>query len=390
MEEKVIYKRIDFNIIIVLVFLSSFGLMMLYSSCMDMDELKGQAKFMIAGFVLMLACQFLNYAWLKYFATLCYAGAFVLIALLMVPGIGVTEENVTRWIRIGPLQLQVSEPIKLLLIIFFAYYITQHLLEINTIQGVFKIWIMAGIIGFLLLKVSSNLSACLILLMITFCMTFISSSQKKFHILVLSIVLGLVIFIYAFFKINSPSVEQVKKIKEYSYQVARIIAWTDPIKYEDINGYQTVQGLYAIGSGGLFGKGLGKGVQKYKIPKPQNDMIFCVIAEELGLVGALVLIFLYLYLLYYIMIIATGVKDIFGRLICSGVMFNIAFQAFVNIGVATAFLPNTGVTLPFVSAGGSAILLLFAQMAIVLSVYRQDQKRADEKIKRKKKLAKNI
>ncbi len=388
MKEKVFHKRVDFNIIVVLVFLAAYGLMMLYSSCMDMDELKNQAKFMIAGFAVMLVCQFLNYAWLRHFATLCYIGAFGLIALLKVPGIGVTEENVTRWIRIGGLQLQVSEPIKLMLIIFFAYYITKHLLEINTIKGVFKIWIMAGIIGFLLLKISSNLSACLILLMITFCMTFISSNKKAFHVLVFAVALAFVILLYCFFKINSPSVEQVEKIKEVNYQIARVIAWTDPIKYEDINGYQTVQGLYAIGSGGLFGKGLGKGVQKYKIPKPQNDMIFCVIAEELGLVGVLVLMFLYIYLIFYIMMIATGTKDIFGRLICAGVMFNIAFQAFVNIGVATAFLPNTGVTLPFVSAGGSAILLLFAQMAIVLSVYRQDKKRVEKMAAKKEKLAK--
>lgn len=388
MKQKVWHKRVDFNIIVSLIFLAAFGLMMMYSSCLDVEELKKQAIFMGIGFGILLSCQFLNYAWLKYFAYVGYFVAVGLVLALKIPGVGVTRHDVTRWIKIGGFELQVSEPIKLLLIIFFAYYISKHLFEINTVKGVFKIWLMAGAVGALILKISSNLSACLILLMITFGMTFISSSTKKFHIYVFLSVLGIAIFVYCFFKLNPPTESQLQAIKSISYQLARIVAWTDPIKYKDINGYQTVQGLYAIGAGGLFGKGIGKGTQKYMIPEAHNDMIICVIAEELGLLGVIVLMILYVYLIFHIMMIATGTKDIFGRLICAGVMFHIAFQAIVNIGVATAFLPNTGVTLPFVSAGGSAILLLFAQLAIVLSVFRCNKKRVDEKMEKRVKKSK--
>lgn len=377
MQEKISFRRVDFNIIISLIFLSAFGLMMMYSSCLDIGELYDQAKFLLAGFVVMLACQFLNYEWLKKIAYLGYPAALVLVLALKIPRVGVTRHDVTRWIRIAGFELQVSEPIKILLIIFFAYYISKHLLEINTIVGVLKIWIMAAIVGVLLLKISSNLSACLILLMITFGMTFVSSNKKKFHILIFVVVMSLVVCIYTYFKINPLTVEELEEVKDLNYQIARVIAWTDPFKYKEINGDQTVQGLYAIGAGGFFGKGLGQGTQKYRIPEAQNDMIVCVIAEELGLLGIITLMFLYLYLIYHIMMIAGGVKDIFGRLICTGVMLHIAFQAIVNMGVATALLPNTGVTLPFVSAGGSAILLLFAQMAIVLSVFRRNQKRIE-------------
>ncbi len=379
MKQQINHRRVDYHIIIAAIFLSAFGLMMYYSSCMDVDKFVQQGKFILIGIGIMLGCQFLDYEWLKPVAIFGYPLSIILILMLKIPGIGVTEEGVTRWIRVAGIQLQVSEPIKVLLIVFFAHYIVKNMFEVNTVKGVLKIWMMAGVIGGLLLIISSNLSACLILLMITFCITFISSNQKLLHIIVFTAAITLVVFLYCYFRLNPPTLEQMEQIKGISYQLARIIAWTDPIKYEDINGYQTVQGLYAIGAGGLVGKGLGQGTQKYMIPKPENDMIVCVIAEELGLLGVTILIFLYLYLIFYIMTVATGTKDIFGRLICAGVMFNIAFQAFVNIGVATAFLPNTGVTLPFVSGGGSAILVVFAQLAVVLSVFRKNMKRVDEK-----------
>lgn len=378
MQEQVFYKRIDFNIIISVVFLSVYGLIMLYSSSMDDSLLKSQTVFLIAGFVMMLLFQFLNYKWLKYTGFLTYLGAIVLILLLKIPSISVTKYDATRWIRVFGIQVQISEPVKALLIIFLAYYVSTHIFEVNKTKGVIKVWAMAAVVALLILKISSNLSSCLILLMITFCITFISSDAKLLHYGSLAAVFAAAILLYLYFSVNSPSVAELEEIKKHSYQLARIIAWTNPEKYVEINGYQVVQGIYAIGAGGLFGKGLGDSVQKHLLPEAQNDMIVCIIAEELGIVGVAVLIFLYIYLIYHILQVAINARDIFGRLICAGVMCSFTFQALVNIAVATAVIPNTGVTLPFVSAGGSAVMIAFFQVALVLSVYRKEKKRVEK------------
>ena len=327
---------------------------------------------------MMLLFQFLNYKWLKYTGFLTYLGAIVLILLLKIPSISVTKYDATRWIRVFGIQVQISEPVKVLLIISLAYYVSTHIFEVNKTKGVIKVWAMAAVVALLILKISSNLSSCLILLMITFCITFISSDAKLLHYGSLAAVFAAAILLYLYFSVNSPSVAELEEIKKHSYQLARIIAWTNPEKYVEINGYQVVQGIYAIGAGGLFGKGLGDSVQKHLLPEAQNDMIVCIIAEELGIVGVAVLIFLYIYLIYHILQVAINARDIFGRLICAGVMCSFTFQALVNIAVATAVIPNTGVTLPFVSAGGSAVMIAFFQVALVLSVYRKEKKRVEK------------
>ena len=151
----------------------------------------------------------------------------------------------------------------------------------------------------------------------------------------------------------------------------RIVAWLHP--WEDTSGtsYQTVQGLYAIGSGGLFGKGLGQSVQKLGfVPEAQNDMIFTIICEELGLFGGMAVILLFLFMIWRFMIIASNAPDLFGSLIVVGVMAHIAIQVILNIAVVTNSIPNTGVTLPFISYGGTSVVFLLAEMGIVLSVSR--------------------
>ena len=157
-----------------------------------------------------------------------------------------------------------------------------------------------------------------------------------------------------------------------NFRFNRVLAWIDPEKYSDGGGYQVLQGLYAIGSGGLFGKGLGNSTQKIQsIPEAQNDMIFSIICEELGLFGAVLLTILFVFLLYRLMFIAQNAPDLLGSLIVTGIFAHIALQVILNIAVVLNVIPTTGVTLPFISYGGTSILFLMTEMGIALNVSRQ-------------------
>ena len=157
-----------------------------------------------------------------------------------------------------------------------------------------------------------------------------------------------------------------------SFRLTRLFVWINPEKYIDDKGYQTMQGLYAIGSGGLFGKGLGKSMQKLGfIPESQNDMIFSIICEELGLFGAICVILLFIIMLWRIIYISQNSPDLFGSLLAVGVFAHIAIQVIINIAVVTNVFPNTGVTLPFISYGGSATILLLAELGIVFNISSQ-------------------
>ncbi|MFQ7585294.1 MAG: FtsW/RodA/SpoVE family cell cycle protein, partial [[Clostridium] symbiosum] len=156
------------------------------------------------------------------------------------------------------------------------------------------------------------------------------------------------------------------------YQLGRINVWKNPIMYSRSGGYQVLQGLYAIGSGGLFGKGLGESLQKLGfVPEAQKDMIFSIICEELGLFGAISLILIFMFMIYRFMVIAGNAPDLLGAMIVTGVMAHIAIQVILNIAVVTNSIPNTGVTLPFISYGGTSVLFLMLEMGLVLSVSNQ-------------------
>ena len=156
------------------------------------------------------------------------------------------------------------------------------------------------------------------------------------------------------------------------YQLSRINVWKNPEAFASEGGYQVLQGLYAIGSGGLFGKGLGESIQKLGfVPEAQNDMIFSIICEELGLFGAVALILVFMFMIYRFMVIASNAPDLFGCLLVVGVMAHIAIQVILNIAVVTNTIPNTGITLPFISYGGTSIVFLEAEMGMVLSVSNQ-------------------
>lgn len=378
--------RIDLNIIMTVIFLCVLGCLVI-SSCADNDQAMKQLCFGILGIFVMLSIGFaLNHKVLysKRIAWLLYLSCFGWFALLFV--FGKAKGDAVRWIEIAGITIQISEPVKVACILFLAYYLSWYRLRMNRVWYVFKAWFFMGIMAGLLLGISSNLSSALILLMITFGMTWIASGQNKLHIGVLLFAIVVVVGGLYLFSQNLP---EESALLEMRYHIWRIAAFLDPDKYDMTVSYQTRQALYAIGAGGFLGRGLGNSLQKYRISEVHNDMIVAVLCEELGILGFCILIFLYAYLLYQIYRVVRGIQksqkarryrrtgkgrraqsDIFGQMICIGVGLHLFFQVVVNVSVAFKLLPNTGVSLPFISYGGSSLLMFMMQIGLVLSVNR--------------------
>lgn len=349
----------DYNLLFLIIFLLSFGLVMLYSSSAyisankygdDAYYLKRQLRNIGLGAVMMFIMAKIDYRIWKKFGTLAYFGSFVLCILVFMPGIGSSSHGSSRWIDLGPVSFQPSEVAKLGIIIFLAALIEKVPRQMGDWKTLAKIFAMTipllGIVAY------SNLSTAVIIFGIIACMLFVAS-PKYSHFVILGLLgVAFIVFFILF----------------AGYRGNRVKAWLHPETAGD-SGYQTMMGLYAIGSGGLFGKGLGESLQKLgNVPESQNDMIFTIICEELGLFGAVCLILLFVLLIWRMMVIANNSQDLYGSLLVVGVMAQIAIQAILNIAVVTNTIPNTGVILPFVSYGGTSIIFLMAEMGLVLSV----------------------
>ena len=212
---------------------------------------------------------------------------------------------------------------------------------------------------------TENLSTALIIAGISFILIFIVHPKTKPFVIIMAIGIGLVLLAALFVL---PRITA----NPDSFRLRRILVWSHPEAYADEGGYQVMQGLYAIGSGGLFGKGLGNSTQKLAaLPEAQNDMIFCIICEELGVFGAAIVVILFVFLLYRLFFIARNAPDLLGSLIASGIFVHIALQVMLNIAVVTNLIPTTGITLPFVSYGGTSIVFLMAEMMVALSISGQ-------------------
>jgi cell division protein FtsW len=371
--------RNNYMLWIALIFLCAYGAMMVFSATsyqcsMSKDYnydsfalVKRQAMFMAAGFIAILVLQFVDYRLLKHFAVLLYLSGIASILLLKTP-LGVSANGATRWVNIpGVGQFQVSEWVKICVIIFLAYLIDRNRNHLNSPKLTFYLWIAGGIPTVLLFFISRDLSSSAVVLGICFIMSFISTKTEKLHIAVfLAAALVVAMYVWSIWS-NMPTAEE---LSEMSFRVGRIAAWLDPERYAASQGHQTLQGLYAIGRGGVFGKGLGGSIQKLgQIPEVENDMIFSVICEELGIIGAIVLIYLFGYLIYQIARVMVSAPDLFGGMLSLGVFAHLTLQAIFNICVNLAILPNTGIPLPFISYGGTAVFCLLAgEMAIVFSI----------------------
>lgn len=351
----------DYNLLFILIFLLCFGLVMLYSSSSytsanlyddSAHYLKLQFRNILVGVIPMYFFAKIDYHFWKKFGFFAYFCSFALCVLVMfpIPGLTRSSHGQSRWLNLGPLSFQPSELAKLAVIIFLAMLIERIPKKLGNFSSIIKVMV----IMFPLLAVIaySNLSTAVIVFGIAVCMLFVASPKYKQFVVVG--VAG-VSFVVAFIMIAS-------------YRSGRVQAWLHPETAGD-DGYQTLQGLYAIGSGKLFGKGLGESLQKMgNVPESQNDMIFTIICEELGLFGAICVILLYVLLLWRMMVIANNAKDLYGALLVTGIMSHIAIQVILNIAVVTNTIPNTGVILPFISYGGTSLVFLMAEMGLALSV----------------------
>lgn len=378
-KRKVNAVKIPYNtyaIWISVIFLTAFGLMMIYSASgiqfvnsekyTSMYLLKKQVRFVLAGFAVCFVCQFINYSVLYKTSKFIYAVGIV--SILLLKPFGVSVNGATRWLNIAGIQFQVAELVKICVIIMLAYMVQHYSKYLNKIGLVIRMWMLGGAAAALLLIISNDLSSSIVVLGITFCITFLYTKSEKLHIMIAGSGLAIIGLYVWNLKENLPTAEELETM---SFRVARIAAWLDPERYASSHGYQTLQSLYAIGSSNFIGKGLGKSMQKISsIPESQNDMIFSIICEELGIFGAFVLLFLLAYLCYYLCKVIISTKNLFGSVLITGVLVHIALQSFINIAVNINLIPNTGIGLPFISYGGTAIFCQLAEIAMVLSVGR--------------------
>ena len=284
-----------------------------------------------------------------------WAGAAYLLSLVLstlVLFVGASINGSRRWLSLGPLSFQPSEFAKPAVILFLARTISRREKKKKGMLELFRTLVLilpiVGLVG------TSNLSTAVIILGIAVILVFVSS---PFYLPFVGLFGAGAGFMGIFLGLES-------------YRLERIAIWRDPESYE--KGFQTIQGLYAIGSGGLFGTGLGGSIQKLGfVPEAQNDMIFSIICEELGLVGAGILLLLFLMLIWRFFLVSVHAPDLLGSLIAAGVMGHISIQVILNVAVVTNTIPNTGITLPFVSYGGTSILFLLAEMGLVLGISRK-------------------
>jgi len=325
--------------------------------------LKKQAFATVLGLVVMFVISRIDYHFWARFAVLGYGVSALGIALVKT-SLGKTTKGATRWIIIGGLSIQPAEIAKLAMILFLAVMVCKMGKSIRTWKGFCITMLMPVPIAVMIWKITNNLSSAIIVMGIAVLMIFVATPDyKKYIFFALAGIAGAAAIVAYI----------VKSAGDGSgFRGERVLAWLDPQKYASGKGFQTLQALYAIGSGGLLGKGLGRSMQKLGfLPEAQNDMIFSIICEELGLFGAFAIILLFVILLWRFMVIANNATDLFGALLVVGVLGHIAIQVILNIAVVTNSIPNTGISLPFISYGGTSVLFLLAEIGLVLSVSRQ-------------------
>ena len=363
----------DYSLLFTIIFLTVFGLIMIYSSSYYNAQVNGQspsyymvrqAQIAFAGFVMMLVISKMNYHFFARFTIPAIVVSYVCMLLVNFTSLGIEVNGKKRWLGTRSLRIQPAELVKVTVILVLAVIITKLGKKINE----WRVWgMLAALIGPLaLLVTANNLSSGIIIVGIAFVMMFVACKRKWPFVLTAALIAAVILFAEPV----ALALEQVGILHEY--QLERILVWKEPEAYAQDGGFQVLQGLYAIGSGGLLGKGLGQSIQKLSfLPEPHNDMIFAIICEELGLFGAVSVILIFLFMLYRFMVIAGNAPDLFGALLVVGVMAHIAIQVVLNIAVVTNVIPNTGITLPFISYGGTSVLFLMIEMGMVLSVSNQ-------------------
>jgi len=362
----------DFNLLAVVILLICFGLVMLYSTSAyeaqtniriqdSMFYFRRQGFISLAAIVIAVLLSRVDYRRLISVAGLVFVASLILMALVKTP-LGVSYNGARRWLNLG-IQFQPSEIAKIAVILYLPVIAISMGRKIETWRGTF---IIAGfgalqVLGAYIL--TDNMSTGIIIAGITVILIFVAHPKTLRFIVMGGVFAGAC-------GIGVAILANIENSK--SFRIRRILSWLRPEDFMNDGGYQVLQALYAIGSGGFFGKGLGNSTQKLgTIPEAQNDMIFSIICEELGVFGGIMMLLLFGYLLYRLFFIAQNAPDLYGSLIVTGIFIHIALQVILNICVVISLIPTTGITLPFISYGGTSILFLMSEIGIALSVSRR-------------------
>lgn len=354
----------DYSLLFIIIFLLCFGFVMLYSTSSYNAQIKFQdstwylKKQMMAtalGALAMAAVTMIDYRIWKRFAKIGYILSLICVVLVVTP-LGIESNGARRWIGVGSASFQPAEFAKLAVIVFLAYVISNSVKSMHKFSTLVCVVVMISPMIVLIAVLTKNLSSAIIIMGITIVMLFVAS-PKYIHFVAVGGIAAVGGTIFLFME---------------RFRLQRFRVWLQPEKYSKEGGFQVLQALYAIGSGGIFGKGLGQSVQKLGfVPEAQNDMIFTIICEELGLFGAVSVILMFLFMIWRFMVVANNSTDLFGSLLVVGVMAHISIQVILNIAVVTNTIPNTGITLPFISYGGTSVLFLMIEMGLVLSVSKR-------------------
>lgn len=363
----------DYSLLAIIIFLMCFGLVMLYSISSyearteygdGMYFLKRQGLIGLGSIAVMMCVSRLDYHMFSKYAAMSYWGSMLLLALVKFTPLGIEVNGARRWFRLPANQsFQPAEIMKIAVIIFIPYLICRMGNKVHTLKGSLGVVEWGGLAALGVYVLTDNLSSAIIVMGISCCILFVVHKKQKIFLWIAGG--GLAVFVAGSYILGRLLENST------SFRLRRIIAWLNPEKYASTISFQTVQGLYAIGSGGFFGKGLGNGVQKTVIPEVQNDMILSAICEELGVFGAIIILVLFGLLIYRLLFIAQNAPDLYGALIMTGIMSHIAIQVILNVMVVTNMMPNTGITLPFISYGGTSILFLMIEMGMALGISRR-------------------
>lgn len=360
----------DYSLLFVWIFIMLLGYVLLYSASSytaltTMGDstyfLKRQFRATLLGCVAMLPVIFLDYRAWKKLDKLIYGFAILSVFLVRTP-LGIESHGARRWVGVGPIQFQPAEVVKIGVIVMTAYMLSKcGTKALKNMKTCYQIYALSLVGAVAVIGLTSNLSSAIIIMAIGAVMLLVAGACKKF-VMSLAGVGGLGISLILL----------VGAISGKGFRISRIMVWLNPEEYADEGGYQVMQGLYAIGSGGLFGKGLGNSAQKLGfVPEANNDMIFSIICEELGIFGAICIILLFVFMIRRMRVIASNAPDLYGSMVVVGILAHISIQVVLNIAVVTNSIPNTGVSLPFISYGGTSLLFLMVEMGIVLSVSRR-------------------
>lgn len=356
--------NIDITFIAIVLILVAFGLVMLFSASYAyayyyfnnfFHFITRQTIFAIAGLMVMTFAANIDYHILMKFTIPLFAiSIFLLVLVLFMPDLN----GASRWINLGFATFQPSEIAKFSLILLFAHYVSINSQSMKTFKyGVLPFVMVLAIVAFLMV-LEPHLSGTVLMFGIAAIMMFVGGTSLFWFLLV-----GGAIVVSVAIVVMIPGLVR--------YAMSRIQFWIDPFSDPGNKGYQTIQSLYAIGSGGLFGAGIGGSKQKFLfLPEPQNDFVFSVVCEELGFIGATIIIILFALLVWRGFVIAMKAPDKFGTMLTVGLTAQVGLQAILNIAVVTNTIPNTGISLPFFSYGGTSLMMLLMQMGIILSVSR--------------------